>query len=72
MTIQEKIKECLQTTSEHQTTLDLEEDFYMDTLNGVGFKTMEDAYMAGVLNERYGFYLSDGLWVYPNGQFIQD
>jgi hypothetical protein len=44
----------------------------MDTLNGVGFKTMEDAYMAGVLNERYGFYLSDGLWVYPNGQIIQD
>ena len=31
-----------------------------------------NAYMAGVLNERYGFYLSDGLWVYPNGQIIQD
>lgn len=52
--------------------IDIDEDFYMDTLNGVGFKTMEDAYMAGVLNERYGFYLSDGLWVYPNGQIIQD
>lgn len=48
-----------------------EDDFYMDTLNGVGYKTMEEAYLAGVLNEQFGYYLNDGLWVYPNGQVIE-
>lgn len=47
------------------------DEFYMDILNGVGYKTMEEAYKAGVLNEDFAFYLSDGLWVYPNGQVIE-
>jgi hypothetical protein len=70
MTIHEKIQKCLKEPMIADSVQD-DEDFYMDTLNGVGYKTMEDAYKAGVLNEQFGFYLNDGLWVYPNGQIIE-
>lgn len=46
------------------------DEFFRDMINEAGYKTMREASAAGILNYRDGFYLSDGVWLMPNGECV--
>lgn len=46
------------------------DEFFRDMINEAGCKTMREASERGILNYRNGFYMSDGVWLLPNGECI--